>query len=463
MKEKTITLPHKFISRSYQLPFRHAMETDGLKRAVCVWHRRAGKDKTFLNFMIPRMIERVGAYYYYFPTAAMGRDILWDGMDRDSFKFTNHFPKEMIAKTNESEMKIELTNGSIFKIRGTDKREPIGINPVGCVFSEYSRQSPSGGWDLVRPILAENGGWAVFNYTPRGKNHAYRLWRMAASNDKWFCEVLTRDDTDAISLEAIDDDRMSGMSEELIQQEYYCSFDIGAEGSYYGQAMSRLWANGHIREDIYEPDGKVYTFWDLGIGDSTVIWFVQFIANEIRLIDYYEAAGVAIIHYIKVLQDKPYIYADHYAPHDIEARSLQTGQTTRDIARQLGIDFKIVRRESIEGGIEAARSILPQKAADGTWTQGKCWFDKGKCEHGIDCLENYHKEYIEKRETYSERPFHDWSSHGADAFRYMAVVYRNQLIIDNIRVGIPEPLMPIRARCADKYNSWNVLSGTRGR
>lgn len=455
---KTVELPHRFVGRPYQNPFLYAMETEGKKRAVCVWHRRAGKDKTFLNFLIPRMIERVGAYYYYFPTAAMGRDILWDGMDRDSFKFTDHFPKELVKRRNESEMKIELTNGSIFKIRGTDKREPIGINPVGCVFSEYSRQSPSGGWDLVRPILAENGGWAVFNYTPRGKNHAYRLWRMAASNDNWFCQTLTVDDTHAISSEAIDDDRLSGMSEELIQQEYYCSFDIGAEGSYYGQAMSRLWANGHIKDDIYEPSAQVYTFWDLGIGDSTAIWFAQFIANEIRIIDYYEAAGMAISHYAQLLQEKPYIYAKHYAPHDVEARSLQTGQATKDIAKDLGIKFVTVSRQSLESGIEAVRSILPQKGIKGEWTQGKVWFDKAKCEHGIDCLENYHKEYIEKREDYSVKPCHDWSSHGADAFRYMAIAYRNQLVVNNIRIGVPRPLVNTHAfPNKSPYADWHVL------
>lgn len=425
MSEVSIKFPYQYTARPYQLPFLHAMETEGKKRAVCVWHRRAGKDKTFLNFLIPRMMERVGAYYYYFPTASMGRDILWDGMDRDGFKFTDHFPSALVARKNESEMKVEFKNGSIFKIRGTDKREPIGVNPVGVVFSEFSRQNPKGGWDLVRPILAENDGWAVFNYTPRGKNHAYRLWKMARSNPKWFCQILRADETGAISQEAIEDERASGMSEELVQQEFYCSFDIGAEGSYYGRMMSKLWSDGQVGNVEADSTVKVYTFWDLGIGDSTVIWFAQFVRNEIHLVDYYENQGEPLSHYAQILQSKPYVYGGHYAPHDIRGRSLQTGKTTLDVARQLGIDFEVVELAAIEDGVEAVRGILPM-----------CWFDQVKCEHGIDCLENYHKEYDDKREAYQIKPLHDWSSHGADAFRYLAMAYR-YMMIGGEHIGYP--------------------------
>jgi len=160
------------------------METEGKKRACCVWHRRAGKDKTFMNFLIPQMLQRKGAYNYYFPTASMGRDILWDGMDKSGFRFMDHFPPELIKRTNSTEMLVELRNGSIFKIRGTDKREPIGVNPVGVVFSEYSRQNPAGGWDLVRPILAENGGWAVSISRPEAKTTltGYTRWPGATPN-----------------------------------------------------------------------------------------------------------------------------------------------------------------------------------------------------------------------------------------------------------------------------------------
>jgi len=408
-----IRLPHSFAPRDYQLPFLRAMET-GINRAVAVWHRRSGKDKTFLNYLIPRMLERKGAYYYYFPTSTMGRDILWDGMDRDGFRFLDHFPPLLIARKNEQEMKIELKNGSMFKIRGTDRNEPIGVNPVGCVFSEFSRQNPKAGWDLVRPILAENGGWAVFNFTPRGKNHAYRLYRMASENPKWFCEKLTVDDTHAIALQAIDDDRKSGMSEEMIQQEYYCSFDIGQEGSYYGTLIQQLWDKGQIRDVSFEEQALVHTSWDLGFGDSTAIWFYQIIGREIHLLDYYENNGEGMSFYVKVLDEKRrengYLYGDHFAPHDIAHGSLATGESLFDTAKALGLTFRKLEREiRVEDGIERVRGIL-----------NRCWFDRVKCEDGINCLENYHCDYKDKNETFARRPTHDWSSHGADSMRYLS-------------------------------------------
>lgn len=473
MANHDINFPYNFTPREYQRDFLHAMDSEGKKRAVCVWHRRAGKDKTFLNYLVPRMIERVGSYYYYFPTASMGRDILWDGMDRDSYKFLDHFPQGLIKSTNSTEMKIELVNGSVFKIRGTDKREPIGVNPIGCVFSEFSRQSPSAGWDLVRPILAENGGWAVFNFTPRGKNHAYRLYRQALNNPNWFVQRLTVDDTHAIPYEAIEEDRLSGMSEELIQQEYYCSFDVGAEGSYYGRSMSKLWDNGQIGVIPYESEAPVYTFWDLGIDDCTAIWFVQLVGHEVRLIDYYENYGEGLKHYADYLRSKPYVYAEHYMPHDVAKRQFQSDgsiETVMKIAQRLlekrdplsghiMSPVKMVTPHTIDAGIENARILLQ--------SDRKLWFDEKNCQRGIDCLENYHKEYKDKLETYEQKPHHDWSSHGADAFRYFAVAFRNQIVVNNLRVGVPDVLAPsaevVHAGRSGAYGNWHVTAGRRRR
>ena len=454
MPAKTeISLPHEFEARDYQKSFLHAMETDGMKRAVCVWHRRAGKDKVFLNFMIPRMFERVGAYYYYFPTAAMGRDVLWQGMDRKGFRFMDHFPPEIIARKSEQTMMIELLNGSIFKIRGTDRTEPIGVNPVGVVFSEFSRQDPRAGWDLVRPILAENAGWSVFNFTPRGKNHAYRLYQMARENPDWFCELLSVDDTHAISYDAIEADRSSGMSEEMVQQEYWCSFTSGVEGSYYGRLMEKARDDGRVGAVPYDTSTTVYTFWDLGIGDSTAIWFVQFVRQEIRLIDYYEARGEGIAHYAKVLQERPYVYAEHYGPHDLQTRSLQTGTNLLDTARQLGLNFHVLPQSRVEDGIEAVRGVLPL-----------CWFDSGRCREGIDALENYHTEFQPKRESFSQTPCHDFASHGADAMRYMAMAYRYHLQVDGQRIGYPRPLRGELEMAGFRANDeYDPLGGVRRR
>lgn len=411
----TITLPYNYTPRDYQLPFLRAMD-NGCRRAVKVWHRRAGKDKTDLNYMVKRAAEQKGYYPYFFPTTAMGRKVLWDGMDKSGFKFIDHIPAPLIANKNNTEMKVTLKNGSIIQVIGTDNIENVGVNPIGCIFSEFSLQSQRA-WDLTRPILAENGGWAIFNFTPRGKNHAYDLLKMAQANQQWFAEVLTVDDTGAISPEAIQEERDSGMSEDMIQQEFYCSFELGQEGSYYGKYMSQALLDGRICGVPFDPAVQVLTAWDIGVGDSTAIWFCQQVGGEIHLIDYYERAGEGLAHYASMLEQKRqennWIYQAHYAPHDIEARELNTGLSRKDYARQLGINFVTLPKLRVEDGIEAVRAILP-----------RCWFDERNCAAGIKALENYRKRFDEKHNVYSNIPLHDWASHGADAFRYLAVAIK---------------------------------------
>lgn len=223
-----ITVPHNYFPRPYQLNLLRAMDS-GIKRAVVIWHRRSGKEKTCLNLVIKKMLERVGTYYYFFPTFSQGKRILWDGLDRDGFKFLDHFPVELVANKNDTELKIKLKNGSVFQLIGTDNIDSIvGTNPIGCVFSEYSLQSPKA-WDFMRPILAENGGWAIFNFTPRGRNHGWKILQQAKDSEKWFWEVLSVDKTKAIPQEVLDQESKE-MPQDLFRQEYYCEFleDAGA-------------------------------------------------------------------------------------------------------------------------------------------------------------------------------------------------------------------------------------------
>lgn len=410
-----IIIPHNYTPREYQEPLFKAFD-NGIKRGVVVWHRRSGKDKTLLNFAIKKMFERVGAYYYFFPTYAQGKKILWDGVDRDGFKFLSHFPSEIITSKNDSEMKIKVKNDSLFQVIGTDNINSIvGTNPIGCVFSEYSLQNPAA-WEFVRPILRENGGWVIFNYTPRGRNHGKILYDMAKKNKDWFCQLLTVDDTrrpdgtPVISPGDIQAERNEGMDEDLIQQEFFCSFDAAIQGAYYSRQLKEAQEQGRIGSIPWESELPVDTWWDLGIGDSTAIWFSQSIGEEIRLIDYYEASGLGLTDYIAFLKTKPYTYGEHFAPHDISIREFSTGKARIDFAREKGIDFRVVQKLDIDDGIDAARRIFH-----------KCWFDEVKCEQGLNALTNYHKEYDDKRKEYKNKPYHDWSSHAADAFRYFAV------------------------------------------
>lgn len=414
--ERRIRLPYNFTPRDYQLPALKAMD-DGATRAVLVWHRRSGKDKTIINFVAKKMFERVGSYFYFFPTYKQGKKILWNGMDRDGFKFTNHIPKELRARTDNGEMLIEADCGSIFQVIGTDKIDAVvGTNPVGCVFSEYALQDPKA-WDYIRPILAENGGWAIFNFTPRGENHGFDIYNLAKNDPKWFCQLLTVDDTGVIPKEVLEQEREEIIKQHgndaLFQQEYFCSFTVPIQGAYYGSQMMLVDREKRIGNVPIEPTIPVNTAWDLGIDDSTTIWFFQTVGQEVRIIDYYENSGEGLAHYAKTLQDKGYLYGDHYAPPDIEVRELGSGKSRMETAASLGLRFRVVPKLSISDGIEAARNLLP-----------KCWFNKEKCSRGINALKSYHKEWDDENKVYRNQPEHDWSSHGADAFRYLAAGYK---------------------------------------
>lgn len=821
-----IRLP-AFEPRPYQLPFLEARD-NGCKRCVLVWHRRAGKEICCFNDMIKHAYyHRVGTYVYFFPTARLGRRILWDGMDKTGKRFLDYIPKSIIeGQPNSVEMKIKLTNGSSIQVMGTDQIINVGVNPIGCVFSEFSLQDPHS-WNFTRPILRENGGWAVFNFcvakdtlvlteeglkrickvsrskkefsdlnsmiygingfneatefynggikkllrfstkkgyeiactpnhplwngnkwikaqewkvgdnmpiqldqqvfsnksldistwerpkpkdhrgkwkylgedfltldffyimglylaegsmfkhtlargsrltitnteediivflnrwgfttlkdgihhvycgteiqsffswfgldgtaktkdipekllackreeivaflqgyfdgdgttgktkygyikatsaskkllqtlqvlllnfgivsrlsmsltpptkkvkcestvynleieghfawrfferigfrlkrkqersdlilpkikksrgdmvptncdligwypkailrnpsmigyrklaqlnairkndyieklledgyfwdpivgiephedevfdfvipethsffsngflshnTPRGKNHAYDLYLMAKNNPEWYCQKLTIEDTAVLSADDIEKERQEGMSDVLIAQEFYCSFDQGAEGAYYAKLLNQAEIQGRLTHVPYDPLMSVDTYWDLGVGDETVILFAQNIGKEIHLIDMYRNQGEGLNHYAKVLQDKAHEYkwkyGDHYAPHDIRVRELGSGAQTRlDIARDLGINFEIVPNLSIAEGIELCRGIFP-----------RLWIDSDKCNFFIKGAENYHKHYNEKLNVYSDRPVHDWSSHVMDSFRMLAIM-----------------------------------------
>lgn len=425
-----IRLPYRYDPRHYQIPMFKAIDIGQQRRFIAIWHRRAGKDKSLINLFPKRMMQQIGVYYYFFPTYNQGRKILWEGIDKNGLPFLAHFPKELIFKKNDQEMMIQLVHpterdekgqplgGSIFRVIGTDKIDSVvGTNPIFCVFSEYSLQNPRA-WDFIRPILAENGGIAIFNYTPRGHNHGKQLWDTAQENpDIWWSQRLTVDDTKAIAPEVLEQERKEMLArtgnDGLFMQEYYVSFDAPIDGAYYGHMMMQAEKDQRIGNVPYDPALPVHTSWDLGIGDSMAVWFFQAVGQEMRFIDYYENNGEGLTHYIKYLKEKEYIYGKHYAPHDIQVRELTSGKSRWEIARGHGITFETVANESIEEGIEAVRTMLP-----------RAWFDRNKCQLGINALNSYHKEFDDKHRTYKTKPVHDWASHGADAMRMAALGFR---------------------------------------
>ena len=394
----------------------------GIKRAVLLWHRRSGKEKTLINYTAWAMLNRVGTYFYIFPTYAQAKKAVWDGRDREGLAFVDHFPDALVSSRNSTELKITYHNGSIFQLIGSDNVDLLmSTNPIGVVFAEYSLQDPVA-WEYIRPILLENGGWAAFDYTPRGKNHGYDLWNMASHNPDWYTSRLTVDDTrredgqPVITPEMIESERREGVSEEIIQQEYYCSFEGVMEGAYYGRQMADAEADGRITRVPWEESIGVETWWDIGVGDSTAIWFTQSVGREVHVIDYMEASGESLSYYAKALQSRPYVYKAHHGPHDLQVREWASGgedgrpRSRIEVAKSLGIDFHIVPNLSLDDGINAARSMIP-----------RCWFDREKCKRGLDALSSYHKDYDSKLKVFRSYPAHDWSSHGSDAYRYLSV------------------------------------------
>ena len=408
-----IAVPIDWSPRTYQMPLWSFLENGG-KRAVAIWHRRAGKDATSLNWTVVSALQRVGLYWHLLPTYNQGRKIVWDGRTKEGRAFRDAWPKELIKSENNTDMKLELHNGSIWQVVGTDNVDRlVGANPVGVVFSEYSLQDPRA-WDYIRPILAENGGWAVFIYTPRGKNHGWDLYQMALRNPSWFCQRLDAHTTGILSKQIIDEERAAGMQEELIQQEFFCSFEAGMVGSYYGAILAKLVEQGHYTRVPHDPRLLVDTGWDLGVDDSTTIWFSQSSRTETRIIDYYECSGEGLAHYVRILREKSeqlgYNYGRHFAPHDIEVRELGTGKSRKEIAWKLGLKFQTVPKLDLADGIEAVRTLLPT-----------CYFDEVRTNKGWASLMNYRKEWDEKRRTFLLQPEHDWASHGADGFRTLAI------------------------------------------
>ncbi|HWA49685.1 MAG TPA: hypothetical protein VG742_15540 [Dongiaceae bacterium] len=408
-----ITLPNAWRPRSYQRRLWTYLEDEGPRRAVAVWHRRAGKDEVCLHWAACAAMQRVGNYWHMLPEAAQARKAIWDAVNPHTGKrrIDEAFPLAIREGMRNEDMRITFRNGSTWQLLGADNFDAlVGAPPAGLVFSEYSLTNPAA-WDYLRPILAENAGDALFMFTPRGRNHAWKLYDLARGNPAWFAELLTVEDTGAIAPGVIAEERRSGMSDDMVQQEYYCSFDAALPGAYYGKLLREAETAGRIGRVPWSPDLLTHTAWDLGIGDSTAIWFAQVLGGqEVRVVDFYECFGVGLDHYAKLLREKPYVYGEHILPHDARVADLSTGRSRLQTLAGLGIAGRVLPREpNVEDGINAVRNLLP-----------RCWFDAEKCGKGLEALRQYRCDYDAERNIYSARPRHDWTSHAADAFRYLA-------------------------------------------
>ena len=417
-----------FVPYPHHTEFLKAMGS-GIKRACCVWHRRAGKDfAAFLGWMVPEAYRKTGVYYYLFPTYAQGKKIIWDAIDSSGVRILHHIPYWEKCEFNETEMQIKLppvhggSNGSIIQLIGTDKLDSIvGTNPAGCIFSEYSLQNPQA-WSLViRPILEANGGWAIFVYTPRGRNWGFELYNEAKKSPHWYVSVkdinqtTKHDGSRIIQLDQIQRMRDEGEDEDIIQQEYFCSFAGAQSGSYYSAYVVKAQEQGRIRTNLYDPNLPVDTFWDIGNGDSTVIGFRQVAYNERRWVYCYEGSKQDLPEYARVLSElsrtRGFRYRYHYFPHDMKVTEFTTNESRIAAARRIGIrPCTTVAKRPLMEGIDAVRRSF-----------SKYWFDEDHAMNLVHALTFYHKKWNKDGRVFSDQPEHDEWSHFADMVRYEAI------------------------------------------
>jgi hypothetical protein len=396
------------------VPYSPRADFEGLHERTARWaivvaHRRAGKTVACVNELIKAAstCERNRPRFAYIaPHLNQAKDIAWIYLRDYSEDF------DTTRKVNESELWVEFPNRARVRIYGADNPDRLrGIYLDGAVLDEFGDMDASTWSQVIRPALSERKGWAIFIGTPKGKNRFHDLWTAAEGDANWFRLSLKASATGLIDADELADAKKV-MSDDEYAQEYECSFEAAVRGAYYAREIERAEAADppRITSVPYDPRLPVHTAWDLGVADSTVIWFVQTYGGETRVIDVLKGEGVGLDWYARRLQERDYLWGNHYLPHDAEVRELGTGKSRREVLEGLGIRATICPNIPLEDGIQAVRMLLPT-----------CWFDKARCGAGIEALRMYRREYDEKRQEFRTRPLHDWTSHYSDALRYFAV------------------------------------------
>lgn len=378
---------------------------------LLVCHRRFGKTVFAINELIKQAVknqQKMPRYAYVAPYYKQAKQIAWDYLK----DFTRPIPG---IKVNESELRVDFPWGARIQLFGADSPDSMrGLYLDAVVLDEYADMSPRIFSEVLRPALSDREGSAIFIGSAKGGTPFYDLWERIKDEPDWFVKIYKASETGVIPDAELDDARKI-MDEDEFAQEYECSWTASIKGAYYGKQMAEAQTEDRIGKVPYDPRLPVHTAWDLGVGDSTAIWFYQVLGQEIRIIDFHEDSGEGLPYYAKILDQKDYKYGEHWAPHDIQVRELGSGKSRIETAKMLGIEFRIVPNLSIDDGINAVRNTIP-----------RCWFDAKKCELGLQALRNYRKEYDDRRQEYKPRPLHDWSSHAADAFRYLSVSLRDK-------------------------------------
>jgi hypothetical protein len=384
--------------------------------AVIVAHRRCGKTVACINDLIVKALlenKQHAQYAYIAPFYSQAKSVAWRYLER--------FSEPVLAKSNQSELWVELINGARIRLFGADNPDALRGNFLdGVVLDEMADMKPSVWGEIIRPLLADRLGWATFIGTPKGHNAFYDIYNEATKKSNWYTKVLRADKTNLLAQSELDDAQAT-MSSNQYEQEFLCSFEAAILGAYYGQEMRRITDLDRITTVDYDPMFPCHTAWDLGFNDSTSIWWFQVVYGEIRVLDHHSSNGQSIPYYTGLIAQKEadfgYKYGYHYLPHDAKAKTLASGGKSiiEQIATKIDIKhLKIVPNLSIQDGIQATRLALT-----------RTWFDN-RCEEGIECLRQYQREWNDDKKSFNDRPKHDWTSHSADAFRYLSVVWKDE-------------------------------------
>ena len=397
---------------------------DRLQRwSIIVAHRRCGKTVATINDLIKHAVlcpRDHGRFAYVAPFLSQAKEVAWEYIKR--------FAQPLITDKNEAELWVQLLNGARIRVHGADNPDRLrGAYLDGVILDEYADMRPTVWGEVIRPMLADREGWATFIGTPKGKNEFWAMWQAAQDRPDWHAVMLKASQTGILPQSELDDAR-ADMSPEQYEQEFECSFDAAIIGAYYGHHIAEAERDGRVK--LVEPDPAlpVHTAWDLGIGDSTAIWFWQAAPDGLRIVDFLEDHGKGLPHYASELSARGYRYGVDFVPHDAKARELGTGRTRVETLVSLGRNPQLIPMHTVDDGINAVRQLFP-----------RMWFNEETTRKGLEALRQYRAEYDEKHKAFKTRPRHDWTSHAADAARYMAMAYRDLAQIKPKRKPTPPP------------------------
>jgi phage terminase large subunit len=421
--------PHKVIDLGYRPRGQFVAFHKRRQRWSClVAHRRAGKTVACvadINHRALKCTKQDGRFGYVAPFYVQAKDAAWTYLKR----FAQNVPG---ATINESELRVDYRhNGARVRIYGADNYDRMrGGYFDGVILDEYGDMHPAAWPEVIRPMLADRKGWAVFIGTPKGRNDFFKVWERAQGRDDWFALLLKASESGLIDEAELEDQR-EGMTPEQFEQEFECNFDAAVVGAYYGKEVVDAERAGRVAKVEIDAALSVQTAWDLGIGDSTAIWAFQMAPEgKVRVVDYYENHSQPLAHYVGVLEAKGY-KGRCWVPHDAKARELGTGRTRVETLLSLGRDVALVPNHTVMDGINAARVSFR-----------RFWFDELNCRQGLEALRQYRSEFDEKAKVFKDRPRHDWTSHGADAFRYMAMAWKSLQPAEKPKNPIQELLKP---------------------